>query len=148
VADDLPQFGLRFHHLGLAVAEPEAAIRFLGAMGYRVQTRVFDPLQNVNLMMLEHATMPDVEAVWPGDEPSPIDGMIRQGHMVYHLCYVTDDPEASIAAMERAGMEVLPVGQAKPARLFGGTPVSFHHVDGFGLIELIHGEPRDRNEPS
>jgi methylmalonyl-CoA/ethylmalonyl-CoA epimerase len=61
--------------------------------------------------------------------------------MIYHLCYVTDDVDASLAAMARVGLEVLPIGQPKPACLFGGLLVSFHSIDQFGLIELIHGEP-------
>lgn len=135
-------FGLRFHHLGLCVPGPEQADAFLGALGYVSGPAVFDPLQNVNLAMRTHASMPDVEVIWPGEGPSPIDRMIRSGNMIYHLCYVVDDAAASVAAMEAAGLRVLSLGAAKPARLFGGTPVSFHRLDGVGLIELIHGEPK------
>jgi hypothetical protein len=141
VPGDLTDFALRFHHLGLVVADPEAASRFLGGMGYAAGPPVFDPLQNVNLMMLTHAAMPDVEAIWPADGPSPVDRLIRQGHMVYHLCYTTPDADKSIDAIERAGLSVLQVSAPKPAVLFGGIPVSFYTIDQFGLIELIHGEP-------
>jgi len=141
VPGGLNDFALRFHHLGLVVADPEAASRFLGGMGYALGRRVFDPLQNVNLMMLTHPTMPDVEAIWPGDGPSPVDRLIRHGHMIYHLCYTTTDAAASLAAIERAGLAVLEVTPPKPAVLFGGIPVSFHVIDRFGLIELIHGDP-------
>ncbi|HME26590.1 MAG TPA: VOC family protein [Acetobacteraceae bacterium] len=135
-------FGLRFHHLGLAVPAPEAAMVFLGALGYTAGAAGFDPLQNVHLAIRHHPTMPDVEVIWPGDGPSPIDRMIRRGHMIYHLCYVTEDATASLDAMTAAGLEVAPLGPATPAVLFGGVPVSFHSVDQLGLIELIHGEPR------
>ena len=132
-------YGLRFHHLGLAVAAPEAAFHFLGALGYVAGAQAFDPLQRVNLAMRHHLAMPDVEVIWPGDGPSPIDQMIKRGHMIYHMCFEADDAVASIAAMETAGHRVFTLGEAKPAVLCGGLPVSVHRVDGFGLIELIHG---------
>ncbi len=135
-------FGLRFHHLGLAVPAPDQAFRFLGTLGYTEGASTFDPLQNVNLAMRHHLEMPDVEVIWPGEGASPIDQMVRRGNMIYHLCYVTDDAEASIAAMETEGLGVLSLGLPKPAKLFGGVPVSFHRVDQVGLIELIHGEPK------
>lgn len=134
-------FGLRFHHLGLAVPAPEQAFLFLDALGYTMGAATFDPLQNVNLAMRHHPTMPDVEVVWPEGGKSPIDQMVRRGNMIYHICYVTDDADASIGAMSEAGLAILPLGENQPARLFGGVPVSFHWVDQVGLIELIHGEP-------
>ncbi len=68
--------------------------------------------------------------------------MIKRGNMIYHMCFETDDAAASLASMEAAGHRVLSLGDEKPARLFGGVPVSFHRVDGFGLIEFIHGTPK------
>ena len=60
------QFGLVFHHFGLAVSDPAIAFRCLAGMGYRAGAALFDPLQNVNVAMRHHAEMPDVEVVWPG----------------------------------------------------------------------------------
>ena len=136
------EFGLRFHHLGLAVPSPDPAFDFLAALGYRAGDQAFDPLQNVNLAMRHHDVMPDVEVIWPGDGPSPIDQIIKRGHMIYHMCFVTDDAAWSLAAIQAAGHRVFSLGEPKPARLFGGVPVSFHRVDGFGLIEFIHGVPK------
>ena len=52
---------------------PDAAFRFLAGLGYTEGAQAFDPLQKVNLAMRHHAAMPDVEVIWPGDGPSPID---------------------------------------------------------------------------
>src|ERR1700712_2214943 len=103
-------FGLRFHHLGLAVPAPGQAFRFLATLGYAEGAETFDPMQNVNLAMRHHQAMPDVEVIWPGEGPSPIDQMIKRGNMIYHLCYVAADPEASIAAMEARGLGVYSLG--------------------------------------
>ncbi len=132
-------FGLIFHHFGLAVHSPEQAFSFLKALGYETEESMFDSLQGVNLAMCYHAEMPDVEVIWPGAKPSPIDGMLkRQDSMIYHLCYTSNDPELSLTKMQEAGFDVLPVSEPQPAILFGGREVSFHMVAGFGLIELIY----------
>ena len=134
-------YGLEFHHFGLAVRSPEAAFRYLSDLGYRAGSTCYDPLQKVNLAMRHHDSMPDVEVIWPGEGPSPIDQMLkRTDSMIYHLCYTTQSVEASLAALEQAGLEVLPLGMAQPALLFDGVEVSFYSVTGVGIIEIIAGE--------
>jgi hypothetical protein len=130
--------GLRFHHLGLAVGSPEEAFLYLGALGYTEGAREFDPIQGVHLAMRHHSAMPDVEVIWPGDGPTPIDKFVkRMGTMIYHLCYECSEPDRVIAALEMAGLETALVSPPMPAVLFGGREVSFHMVSGFGLIELL-----------
>ena len=63
--DSRNRWGLAFHHLGLAVKEPKTAETFLTGLGYSIGETVFDPLQNVNLSMCSHLTMPDVEIIFP-----------------------------------------------------------------------------------
>ena len=136
--------GLAFHHFGLAVGAPEEAFRYLTALGYTEGKAVFDPLQRVHLAMRHHGAMPDVEVIWPGDGPSPIDKLIkRSGTMIYHLCYACPHPAAAIAALEAAGLDTQQVSPPTPAVLFDGREVSFYTVSGFGLIELLStsGEP-------
>jgi catechol 2,3-dioxygenase-like lactoylglutathione lyase family enzyme len=131
-------FGLKFHHLGLAVKKPAAAAAFLDALGYRQGRRVFDPLQHVNLALYHHDAMPDVEVIWPADGPSPVDNILKRADgRIYHLCYTADDPARAVAAMQEQGFDVLEVAAPQPAALFGGRKVSFHAVAGFGLIEII-----------
>lgn len=133
---------LRFHHFGLAVRDPAEAFRYLLALGYSEGNAVFDPLQRVNLAMRHHPAMPDVEVIWPGEGPSPIDRMIKgAGTLIYHVCYECPDPDAALAALEAAGVETVLVSPPEPAVLFAGRKVSFHMVSGFGLIEILHSGP-------
>jgi catechol 2,3-dioxygenase-like lactoylglutathione lyase family enzyme len=136
------QFGLTFHHHGVAVRSPEDALRYYRALGYRAGNSLFDPLQRVNVMMCCHEELPNVELVWPGEGASPIDKLLRtNGSMIYHTCYVTQDVTASLEAIRNAGIDLLPVSATMPAALFAGMPVSFHNVSNVGLIELIHARP-------
>jgi Glyoxalase/Bleomycin resistance protein/Dioxygenase superfamily len=139
------KFGLEFHHYGLAVRTPEAAFRYLEDLGYRAGSSCYDPLQKVNLAMRHHDHMPDVEVIWPGNEPSPIDSMLkRSDSMIYHLCYTSANVERSVVAIEQAGLEVLALDAAQPALLFDGLEVSFYSITGVGIIEVIAGTPGPR----
>jgi glyoxalase/bleomycin resistance protein/dioxygenase superfamily protein len=132
------RFGLHFHHFGLAVRSPRRAASFLESLGYRKDREVLDQHQRVQLALLRHEQMPDVELIWPGEGASPIDRLIRPGSgHIYHLCYRTQDRAASLADIEAAGLGVLTIEEPHPAVLFDGRPVSFHHIEGFGLIELL-----------
>ncbi len=134
---------LEFHHFGLAVASPEEAFLYLASLGYTAGNSAFDPLQRVNLAMRHHISMPDVEVIWPGDGPSPIDKLVKHtGSMIYHLCYTCSDADAALTTLTEAGVEIVPISLPTPAVLFGGKEVSFHHISGFGLIEILHTGPR------
>jgi hypothetical protein len=136
------RYGLDFHHFGLAVASPESAFRYLGDLGYRTGDACYDPLQKVNLAMRHHDRMPDVEVIWPGTEPSPIDSILKKNDsLIYHICYTSEDVERSLAALEQAGLEVMPLAPSQPALLFNGLEVSFYRITGVGVIEMIAGDP-------
>jgi methylmalonyl-CoA/ethylmalonyl-CoA epimerase len=136
------KYGLSFHHLGLAAAKPEPARVFLQGLGYKVGKLVFDPLQDVNLQICEHPTMPLVEIVCPGQGDGRLNALLarhREG-LVYHVCYRTADLGASLRAIEaQPGLKVLCVSPPQPAVLFNGDPVSFYVVAGVGMIEVIEG---------
>ena len=131
-------FGLDFHHLGLAVRRPDAAMAFLSNLGYRIGDAVYDPEQNVNLAMCAADAAPDVEVIWPGTRKGPVDGLLaKRDGLVYHVCYATDDLPGALRRMEDAGHRAIPLAPPKPAVLFDGLQVSFYEVVGFGTVEII-----------
>jgi hypothetical protein len=140
----MSQFGLSFHHLGLAVKKPGPALAFLRGLGYATPEPVFDPEQGVHLILCTHPSAPAVEVIYPGVNPGPVDALVTKHTkgIVYHCCYVAEDVEASLRALERAGLEPFCVSPQKPAVLFGGARVSFHQIVGMGLVEIIEGQPR------
>lgn len=131
---------LAFHHLGLAVRQPEPTMASLEALGYRCSEIVTDPEQNVRLVMCSHPTSPAVEIISPTDTVGPLGGILRWGGTsIYHLCYETPDVERAVAQMAN-GSRVTRVVAPKPAVLFGGRKVSFYHVPALGLVELLEAE--------
>jgi methylmalonyl-CoA/ethylmalonyl-CoA epimerase len=131
-------FGLIFHHLGLAVAHPEKAVRFVTGLGYTLSPQVYDPLQKVNLIMCRGPGMPAIEIISSSGEAGPLDGILKnRTELLYHLGFLTRDLEATLAAIKREGHQLLCVSPPKAAVLFAAKPVSFYYVSGFGLIEII-----------
>jgi methylmalonyl-CoA/ethylmalonyl-CoA epimerase len=130
---------LVFHHLGLAVRCPDDAIAFVSALGYQIGETVFDPGQNVNLIMCTHVIQPAVEIIWPGDSKGPVHGLMERhpAGVIYHVCYATDDLRAALAGLEKVGLRAVCVSPPKRARLFGGRKVSFYSVAGIGLMEIL-----------
>jgi hypothetical protein len=138
--DDINAFGLSFHHLGLAVRRPRDAMEFLGGLGYRIGDPVFDPEQNVNLVMCsDPGAMPDVEIIYPAAGKSPIDALVsdRPAGIVYHMCYVTADLSATLAALDQAGLRAVCKMPPTPGILFGGRRASFYDIVGMGLCEIV-----------
>lgn len=135
----MDQFGLTFHHMGLALKKEEDALTFLKGLGYYEGSSVYDPEQKVNLRICTAEGKPSVELVTKADgEEGPLENILKKyNELVYHTCYETQDLDASLEAMENAGLRILPVSPRKPAILFGGRHVSFYTVMGFGLIEIL-----------
>jgi hypothetical protein len=134
-------FGLHFHHLGIAVRKPETAKEFLAALGYRFGESIFDPLQNVNLMMCTNESMPSVEIISPALGKGPVDTLLARhtNGLVYHLCFTVDKLGDCLSRMTAAGIQPFEISPPKPAVLFGGEKVSFYIVPGMGVIEIIEG---------
>lgn len=135
----MSEFGLRFHHLGLAVQNPVAARRFAEGQGYRLGAAVFDPQQNVNLILCEHDTEPPIEIIYPAGKEGPVQRLLARhdSGIVYHVGYTSADVERTLSRLEDAQLRPFCVSPPKPAVLFGGALVSFYNVVGMGLIEII-----------
>jgi catechol 2,3-dioxygenase-like lactoylglutathione lyase family enzyme len=131
-------FGLAFHHLGLAVRRPDSAVAFLRGLGYAVGEPVYDARQKTRLILCTAGDQPAVEIICPGDEPGPLDNLLKtRDELIYHVCYTTPSVDRALAAMRQGGLHVVRVAPPNPAILFAEQPVSFYHVVGFGLIELL-----------
>ena len=133
------ELNLSFHHFGLAVRQPAHAITFLSSLGYEMDQPVYDPEQNVHLMMGSHLTHPAVEIIYPGNGFGPVDHLVQRHEtgIIYHPCYETLDLARTLEEMARSGVRADCVVAPKPALLFGGRRVSFYRVKGMGLIEIL-----------
>jgi methylmalonyl-CoA/ethylmalonyl-CoA epimerase len=108
-------------------------------LSYRIGETVFDPHQNVNLILCHHEVMPSVEIIYPAFEKSRLDGLFTRhpSGLVYHICFTSAGLASSLSSLEADGLKTVCVSPPKPAVLFGGKLVSFYIVAGMGLIEII-----------
>lgn len=131
-------YGLAFHHLGLAVKHPELAVRFLTGCGYHIGPVVRDELQNVNACLCTGGDQPTVELLYPTEIPGPLKPILKaRASLIYHVCYESLDREKTLRALEADNHRIGVLSPPQPAVLFGGRPVSFYVVAGFGMIELL-----------
>jgi methylmalonyl-CoA/ethylmalonyl-CoA epimerase len=134
---DVNIFGISFHHFGLAVSKPEKAISFLNNLNYKIGDSTYDEIQNVNLVMCNHTTMPDVEVIYPALSPGPLDRWLKENsEIIYHLCFSSQNLDFTLSKI-RAKHRLITISDPKPAILFGNKKVSFYKVQGFGIIEIL-----------
>lgn len=129
---------LKIHHIGVAVADIDAAADVYKKNGYICGEKIFDPEQNVNLVFAEKPDELVVELVQPAGENSPVSGILQKSGgepEVYHICYTVPDIDAAIADLRKG--KWLPVGTPVTARAFGGAKVAFLFSREAGLIELL-----------
>lgn len=127
---------MRFHHLGIACADLDAALAELRRI-HPVLTLgevVHDPLQGASLRMLETADGLRLELV----AGEAVAGLLRRGVSYYHVCFEVDDFDAESARLRATG--AMPAGEAQPAVLFGGRRVRFF-LTATGLVELLEAAP-------
>ena len=137
-ASALAKHGFRFHHLGLAVKQPQLAMTFLAGLGYAIGRTIRDERQNVNLLLCRRRGMPAVEIIYPTETPGPLAPILKgKASSIYHICYETRCPDRVIKILKAQNRGVQLISPPQPAILFKGRKVSFYVVAGFGLIELL-----------
>ena len=140
---DTNTWGLSFHHLGLAVPEPESAIRFLKGLNYQIGDLVYDPRQDINLILCRSSEMPVIEIVFPAKVPSVIDKILEKNRDggIYHTCFESQNVQESLSSIKRDGIRFITILPPTPAILFEHRPVSFYLVQGYGIIEILEAKP-------
>jgi methylmalonyl-CoA/ethylmalonyl-CoA epimerase len=127
-----------FHHFGVAVRDLQQGIAtFANLFGYKLRSGPFDdPIQNVSVCFLSRTdTDPPIELVAPLAPNSPIEGTLRKGCGIYHVCYQVSDIRGAIERLAEAGSFLLsgPV----PAVAFGMREIAWLMTEADLLVELV-----------
>lgn len=127
------------HHVAIAVRDIAAAEKlYSGLLGLRVAHREVVADQGVRTSMLlppggEGAA---VELLEPLDENSPVSRFLeKRGEGIHHVCFLTDDVEASLRRLEKKGARLI---DEHPRPGSCGTEVAFIHPRSMNgvLVEL------------
>jgi methylmalonyl-CoA/ethylmalonyl-CoA epimerase len=137
---------LRIDHVGIAVADLDAAVAFYEAtFGMRCVHRETNPEQGVAEAMLavgEDADGPRVQLLAPLSGASPIARFLdRSGPGVQQVAYTVRDVAAAGEALRRRGLRLL---YDEPRRGTAGSRINFVHPRDAGgvLVELVEPVPR------
>lgn len=111
----------------------------LSALGYFVAEPVIDPLQDVVLRMADGGSQTAcIEIITPLSLEGPLSNLLkRRGDYMYHSCFGVKSVETATRRLTEVGLRVVTVSTPKPAILFDGAKVSFHSIEGIGLVEFI-----------
>jgi len=125
-----------FHHVGVLTDKPDEVVSLYEWMGYRVDWRGDDPVQDAHIVLLLKEGHPMIEIIHPLSKESPVyDLLKKQGAGPYHTCYEVDDIES--VSKELRKQKIIPTTKALEAVAFGGRQVRFFYSASAGLIEVV-----------
>jgi len=98
---------LRLHHVGIVVADVEAAARKYEALGFRNGKRFEVPAQGI-VAIVYKAGPGYIELIQPTDPEGPIGRfMAKRGEGAHHVAYAVDDIESALARLKAAGVRLI-----------------------------------------
>lgn len=132
-----------FHHVGVAVADLEQALKFYStAFGFQIVSGPFeDPIQKVKLCFLGEPgkTLGNLELISPLTPDSPVNGYLAKGIGAYHICYEVAELAAALAQLRAEGCLV--ISKPVPAVAFGGRKIAWCFTPTNQLVELLEQNP-------
>lgn len=128
---------LKIHHIGYLVKKIEKAKKTFESLGYLVeQDTVRDEIRKVDICFLIKDGY-RVELVSPFSEDSVVAGLLKKyKNAPYHICYESDDPDASYRELTENGFAA--IDTPTPAPALGSCKVVFLTSPVIGMIELIY----------
>lgn len=127
---------LDFHHIGVATHDMDPAVRIYEGLGYAATLRITDPIQKVNVVMMNRDGHPTIEILSPAAEDSPIDNVLKKmGATPYHTCYEVPDLDQALADLRKAYFR--PISKPVPAVAFDNRRIVFVYNRRVGLVELL-----------
>ena len=98
---------LQLHHVGIVVADVEAAARKYEALGFRNGERFEVPAQGI-VAIVYKAGPGYIELIQPTDPEGPIGRfMAKRGEGAHHVAYAVDDIESALARLKAAGVRLI-----------------------------------------
>ena len=128
---------ITFNHLGLAVKDFTKAVNLYTSLGYKISDKVFDIHQNVELIMCEHHTQPNIELIKPAKDNKAILKILEKNNeIIYHTCYSTNSIKQAVSRLKK-DFKLICLSEEKEAILFDNKKVSFYYIDGVGIFEFL-----------
>lgn len=127
---------MRIHHIGYLVKKIEKAKKNFQDLGYTIkQDTILDEYRQVDICFLEKDGYV-VELVSPISKDSVVANLYKKyGNSPYHICYETNDFDASVAQLEEQHYMIC--SEKHEAVAINGKNVCFMVNPYIGMIELV-----------
>ena len=126
----------RFHHIGIATDSIEKTAKYYLDAGYRMTEKIYDPVQNVNIVFLSRESMPTIELLEPGSPDSPVSKTLEKtGVSPYQMFYCVENIEITLKELKKK--RFLPLSRPVEAVALGNKKICFLFNKEVGLIELV-----------
>tara|TARA_B100000242_G_scaffold211984_1_gene154259 strand:- start:620 stop:1039 length:420 start_codon:yes stop_codon:yes gene_type:complete len=138
----MKNFGLKFHHLGLATDNPKLTLKILKNIGYKpIKTRS-NKNYNVKNIICSSKSHPTVEIVAKMGGKSPIDNIVKKNkNLVYHICYSSKNLKKTLNMMKKKKLSIVKISNSYLSP-FEGVDASFFFLRGIGIIEIMNFEQK------
>jgi methylmalonyl-CoA/ethylmalonyl-CoA epimerase len=96
-------------HIGYVVRDINLSLSAWLSSGYTISIPVtYDPIQNVNCLLLAKEGEPNIELVSPGEKGEhPLNSRLSRGGGLDHICFFTESLEDSIRIEKDCGALVI-----------------------------------------
>ena len=138
----MKNFGLKFHHLGLATDNPRLTLKILKNIGYKpIKTRS-NKNYNVKNIICSSKSHPTIEIVAKMGGKSPIDNIVKKNkNLVYHICYSSKNLKKTLNMMKKKKLSIVKISNSYLSP-FEGVDASFFFLRGIGIIEIMNFEQK------
>jgi len=138
----MKNFGLKFHHLGLATDNPSLTLKILKNIGYKpIKTRS-NKNYNVKNIICSSKSHPTIEIVAKMGGKSPIDNIVKKNkNLVYHICYSSKNLKKTLNMMKKKKLSIVKISNSYLSP-FEGVDASFFFLRGIGIIEIMNFEQK------
>lgn len=129
---------LELHHVGVVVADLDAAAARYEALGFTDGGRFSVPAQAIEAIVYPAGEGRYVELIRPTDAEGPIATfMAKRGEGMHHVAYRVADIDAELARLEAAGLRL--IDETARAGAHAGWRIAFLHPESTHgvLTELV-----------
>lgn len=126
----------RFHHIGIVTDSISSTSKYYIEAGFKSSDKIYDPVQNVNIVFLEKTDNPKIELIEPASENSPAANIFKKtGVAPYHICYEVDCIDDVILDLRKK--KFIPLLKPVKAVALDNRLICFLYNKEIGLIEIL-----------
>ena len=130
-------FGLKFHHLGMATDNFKLSLNVLKKAGYKIDKVRLNKNYNVKNALCSSKNHPCIEVVSKVNGKSPIDSILKKNNCsIYHICYITKNLKKTLKKLQKSKIEVIKITNSYLSP-FEGVNASFFFIKGLGIVEIM-----------